>query len=410
MLYVHMAVLLNDLFFPKTDPHTASLLTAFAFCSTYVLRPIGALIFGWIGDHIGRKTTVIITSFMMALSCLMMANLPTYAQIGILASWIVTICRILQGMASMGEIIGAELYVTEITKPPLQYPIVAVVSICATLGGTIALAVGTLVTSSGFNWRVAFWFGMGIALIGSIARTVLRETPDFVNAKLKLQNSLKKFNQNNTVVKDNIIINEKVNLKTSLSLFLIKCAQPVGFYFAYIFCGDILKHSFNFSSEQVIYQNFKVSILQLVGSIFLTCLSYKIYPLIILRIKLIVFFSVSLICPYLLNNIKSPLEIFFIQSVIMFFSIDNMPALPILFAHLPVFKRFTYASFTYALSRIVMYLVTSFGLIYLTKLFGNGGLLLIMLPVSLAYFLGLRHFELLEKESGNYPQKHIPAF
>src|ERR1700676_3053911 len=83
MLYVHMAVLLNDIFFPKTDPHTASLLSAFAFCSTYVFRPIGALIFGWMGDNIGRKSTIIFTTVMMSFSCLIMANLPTYAQIGI---------------------------------------------------------------------------------------------------------------------------------------------------------------------------------------------------------------------------------------------------------------------------------------------------------------------------------------
>ena len=90
MLYVHMAVLLNELFFPKTDPHTASLLMAFAFCSTYVLRPFGALLFGYIGDHIGRKPTVILTTMMMALSCIIMATLPTYSQIGIAAAWLVT--------------------------------------------------------------------------------------------------------------------------------------------------------------------------------------------------------------------------------------------------------------------------------------------------------------------------------
>ncbi|WP_417905076.1 hypothetical protein [Candidatus Tisiphia endosymbiont of Micropterix aruncella] len=56
MLYVHMAILMNELFFPKTDPHTTNLLAATAVCSTFVLRPIGALIFGWIGDNIGRKT------------------------------------------------------------------------------------------------------------------------------------------------------------------------------------------------------------------------------------------------------------------------------------------------------------------------------------------------------------------
>ena len=77
MLYVHMAVLLNELFFPKTDPDTASILSAFAFCSTFVFRPFGALIFGWLGDNISRKATVVLTTALMAFSCILMANLPT---------------------------------------------------------------------------------------------------------------------------------------------------------------------------------------------------------------------------------------------------------------------------------------------------------------------------------------------
>ena len=64
MLYIHMAVLLNEIFFPKTDPSTKDFISAFAFCSTYVLRPVGAVIFGYIGDVIGRKKTVIITSIL----------------------------------------------------------------------------------------------------------------------------------------------------------------------------------------------------------------------------------------------------------------------------------------------------------------------------------------------------------
>lgn len=119
MLFVHMAVLLNDLFFPKTDPFTASLLAAFAFCSTYLLRPIGALIFGYIGDNIGRKHTVIITTLMMSGSCVVMSVLPTYAEIGITVSYTIIICRIIQGMSSMGEIIGAQVYLSEIVKRPI---------------------------------------------------------------------------------------------------------------------------------------------------------------------------------------------------------------------------------------------------------------------------------------------------
>lgn len=61
-------------FFPKTDAHFAQLLSAFAFCTTYLLKPFGALIFGYIGDVFRRKIVVIITTFMMALSCFMMAT------------------------------------------------------------------------------------------------------------------------------------------------------------------------------------------------------------------------------------------------------------------------------------------------------------------------------------------------
>lgn len=111
MLYVHMAVLLNELFFPKTDPHTASLLSALGFCSSFVFRPIGAWFFGWIGDTVGRKTTVVITTFLMAFSCLIMFSLPTYAQIGITASVLITICRIAQGMSSLGEVVEVQNYI-----------------------------------------------------------------------------------------------------------------------------------------------------------------------------------------------------------------------------------------------------------------------------------------------------------
>jgi len=156
MLYVHMAVLLNELFFPKTDAHTTALLSAFAFCSSFIFRPFAALLFGWLGDSIGRKATVIITTFLMSISCVIMANLPTYEQIGISAAWLVTLCRMLQGASSMGEVIGAELYLTETIKPPLQYFYVALMVVADKIGIFAALGVAFLVTSFGLNWRLAF--------------------------------------------------------------------------------------------------------------------------------------------------------------------------------------------------------------------------------------------------------------
>jgi MFS family permease len=189
MLYVHTVAFLNELFFEPNDPRSSSLVMAFAFCSTFVFRSVGALIFGWIGDHVGRKSTIIITTFMMAMSCLIMANLPTYAQIGNLAAWVVTICRVMQGMSSMGEVVGAELYITETINPPAQYAIVGSLGVFASLGALGALGIASLVTIHDFNWRVAFWIGAVIALIGSVARTRLRETPEFVDAKRQLKKS-----------------------------------------------------------------------------------------------------------------------------------------------------------------------------------------------------------------------------
>jgi len=252
MLYVHMAVLLNELFFPKTDPHTTSLVVAFAFCSTWVFRPFGALIFGYIGDNIGRKTTVIITTMMMSVSCVVMATLPTYAQIGITATLVMTVCRIVQGLSSMGECIGSEIYITEITKPPVQYPAAAFVGVASAIGAMAALGIATLVTKMGMNWRTAFWIGAGIAVIGSVARTRLRETPDFLLEKSKKTKTLQLGHVKKTISK-----------QTMLAYFFIGCGWPMSFYIGYIYFNPTLR-DFGYTPEDVISHNFFLSIIVVV--------------------------------------------------------------------------------------------------------------------------------------------------
>jgi len=404
MLYVHMAVLLNELFFPKTDPFTASLLAAFGFCSTYLLRPFGALIFGYIGDNIGRKATVIITTILMAFSCFVMAILPTYAQIGITASWLVTICRIVQGMSSMGEFIGAQLYLTEITKPPIQYPVVSLTSVFSVLGGTAALAVSSLATNSyiGLNWRTAFWFGVVVALIGTVARTTLKETPEFANAQKRITGVLNEV-QKKELRNNPIWVQESKNdRKTLFLLFTLDCGWPVCFYFSYIFCGDILKREYGFSASEVLHQNFVVSMIQFIGTIILSFISYKIYPPKIVKVKLGIFIMIALISPFLMNVFHSSYIIFFIQCSFLLFACDYTPAMPITYKHISILRRFTYSSLAYAISRSFMSIITSFGLVYLFEYCGYFGILVVLLPVVTVYIISINHFDKLEKEAGNY--------
>lgn len=403
MLYVHMIVLLNELFFPPTDPFMASLLSAFAFCSTYIFRPFGALIFGWLGDNIGRKHTVVITTFLMASSCMVMAVLPTYAQIGIAASWGVTICRIVQGMSSMGEIIGAQIYLSETIKRPKQYPIVALLSLLAALGGVVALGFTTLVINYSISWRYAFWFGAGVAIVGSVARTSLRETHDFVNAKKKISKTFNTMNKDITVLDGQKPWQEKIDPVHALNFFLIQCGWPICFYIAFVHCGSVLQLSFDYSVEQVIYQNFFVAASEMLGVFLLmVLLSYYLHPILILKIKLIIFSIISLLSPWILDNASTPIEIFLVQALMMFFVLEDTPAKTIFFDYFPVLKKFTSAAFLYAVSRAFMFVITSFGCVYFTNLYGNYGLLIIIIPVLVCYTYGVLHFERLEKKAGKY--------
>ncbi|XVN41541.1 MAG: MFS transporter [Rickettsia endosymbiont of Argas persicus] len=244
-----------------------------------------------------------------------------------------------------------------------------------------------------------FFLGAVISTIGIVARTTLKETPEFADAKRRLKKSV-----DTQTLKKNLIQKERVSRKTIIACFFMYCGWPLCFYLTYIHCGNLLKTSFGFTAEQVIHQNLLVSIIGTLSSILLTFLSYKIYPLKILKIKL--FFSIILVilCPYIFSIINSSIEILILQISFILFWATEFPATPILFKHFPVFKRFTYPSLLFALSRACMYIITSFGIVYTTKYYNNYGLLIVMIPIIIGYWFGLTHFFKLEKEDKNHLQ------
>ncbi len=209
------------------------------------------------------------------------------------------------------------------------------------------------------------------------------------------------------MVDDNYVVKTKVKKKITLSCFLIGCAWPVWMYFVYIYCGTILKNSFNYSSEVVIYHNLIVSMIDLLAHVVQIYLCYRIYPLFIAKFKQIIFCCFILFLPFLLDNVSNPFELLMLQSFFIISCPTRFPSVPIFIKHFPVFKRFTYVSFLFAASRALMSCVTSFSFVYLVSYFGNYGLLIIILPVALGFSYGLNHFEYLEKMAGNYPVKPV---
>lgn len=389
MIFVHLGVVINEVFFPKSDPYTAQLILAVGYCATFVARPIGALIFGYIGDTIGRKPTIIITTMLMAASCIVMATLPSYSKIGITASLVVLVCRMLQGMSSMGEIIGAEIYLTEFIKSKSRYAVVSLLECAAVFGGVVALLLSTAILAIKMDWRVIFWIGGLVALIGTAARTALRETPDFLIAR----------NNSNSKLSESL---HKVSKKNVIAYFGIQCGYPLFFYFTYIYCSDILKQQFTYTSAQIIQHNLIVTVMEFIIITFLTYLSCKIYPLRIVRFRMTMFIMFSIFIPYLLMNINSPVQLLLIQAFLCCFTLSVVPGSLIFFTHFPVLKRFTCSGLIFSFSRALMSIVTSFGLVYLTKKFSYLGLFIIFIPICIIFILSLSHFEKLERSIGNY--------
>ena len=332
MLYVHMGVLLNELFYDTSDSRNLAILSAIGITITFGFRPLGAYAFGKLGDHYGRKIVLWITTFLMSLACLTMFFLPTYAQIGFTATIIMTICRIAQSLSSVGEIISCDLYFMESTNPPIQYPLSGATDVFGALGGTAALGVATLVTMNGFNWRWAFLFGFGIAFIGFYIRRTLLETKDFSNMVAQINLIQEKFKLSYKEAKKIVEKELERNAPTKkvfYALLTIQCVYPLYYYFAYIYCGDLFKSLFNYSSAEVIHNNFFLSLACLFRGIAVYWISYYVNPLKILKVQLLISLMLVLSLPYLLNNISEPYHLITIQYLFIIFAIHGMPAFAI---------------------------------------------------------------------------------
>ena len=302
----------------------------------------------------------------------------------------------------MGEIIGAEVYTTELVKPPAQYPMVSCVAVASQFGAAFALGVASLVTHFGFNWRNAFWIGAAIAVVGSVARTRLRETPEFLRKRQKVREMLEAQNKGNTskilgAIKTQKLINhEKMDRKTFWAYIAATPGWPLSFYLTYMYFNQTLKIDYGYTSEDVIFHNFLLSIISLVVIIALAILSYSINPLKIVNVKGKASLAVMILLPLCITSSSSYIHIFLLQAVLIITAMSLVPGYSLFLKHIPILKRFTTASFVYASSRALTYVITSFSLVFLTDCFGYYGLWIIMIPVNVGFLWGVRYFEKLE--------------
>ncbi len=387
-LYIHMAVILNSLFFPKTDPFSSSLLSSFAFCSSFIFSPIGAIIFGYIGDKVGRKATVFITTFLMGAACFTMYKLPEYSEIGIWASILMLACRAVQGMACLGESRGADIYIAETVKPPAVYSASVIITMGAMAGGSFAIFLSKMVLDTTGNWRYVFLCGSIIAFFGLVFRVKLSESSEFADANKRLPKDQK--------------IDTPVNKKLILSLFFMRCLYPFSLYLSFNYMPVILKQKYGYDMSQILSQNLTVTIIDWVLSIGMVFAAYYFHPLKIIRLLSTIYIPLLMVMVLFLSNYMSPTTIFIFQLVTICLSPNTIPAEPMLYKSFPVFKRFRAIALTFSIATAMMYLISSFGIEIIVDMFGISGLYIILVPFSIAYIWGLGNFIEEERKKGSY--------
>ena len=189
-LYGSLAAIIAKQFFAGTDPNTAFIFALLAFAAGFLVRPFGAIVFGRLGDMVGRKYTFLVTILLMGVSTFIVGLLPNYASIGIAAPIILITLRILQGLALGGEYGGAATYVAEHAPDHKRGAFTAWIQTTATLGLFLSLLVilGTR-TAIGeeqfadWGWRIPFLVSVFLLGISVWIRLSMNESPAFQRMK-----------------------------------------------------------------------------------------------------------------------------------------------------------------------------------------------------------------------------------
>lgn len=180
-LYGYLAPVLSSLFFPGKDP-TASLIATYGvFAAGFLMRPIGAVVFGWIGDTLGRSKALMLSIVLMVMPTVLLGVLPTYAEWGVTATVLLVALRLLQGLSVGGEFSSSVTYLVE-TAPPEKRGVTGswanVGSMLGMLLGVGAPAIVATVFSEAFlndwGWRLPYLFG---GVIGITAILLRRHLP-----------------------------------------------------------------------------------------------------------------------------------------------------------------------------------------------------------------------------------------
>jgi len=237
-----LATTISTQFFPKDNPTAALLSTLAIFAAGFIVRPFGALVFGRLGDLVGRKYTFLLTLILMGGSTFLIGFVPTYKAIGIGAPLLVLLLRLIQGLAVGGQYGGAATYVSEHAPANKRGLYTSWIQTTATLGLFLALGVIMLVklnmTDAKFNdawggWRYPFWVSILLVVVSVYIRLKMKESPLYTKLKSEGKTSVNPLKES---------FSHKANFKmVLLALFGAVMGQGVIWYTGQFYAQSFLE-------------------------------------------------------------------------------------------------------------------------------------------------------------------------
>jgi MFS family permease len=254
-IFGSLATVIANQFFPKTNPTAALLSTLATFAAGFIVRPFGALVFGRLGDLIGRKYTFLLTLIIMGGSTFAIGLIPSYESIGVFAPIIILLLRLLQGLALGGEYGGAATYVAEHAPADRRGYFTSWIQTTATLGLFLSLGIilitrhsldsdrATSITKfNDWGWRIPFLVSIILVAISIYIRLKMKESPLFAKLKTEGKTSVNPLKESFT---------HKGNLKmVLLALFGAVMGQGVVWYTGQFYAQSFIENVCKIDFEQ----------------------------------------------------------------------------------------------------------------------------------------------------------------
>ncbi|BCI53251.1 MFS transporter [Mycolicibacterium litorale] len=251
-LYGISAVTLANLFFPGENA-LASLLATFAtFGVAFLIRPLGGIFFGALGDRIGRRKVLFITLLSIGTATTLIGLLPTYGAIGVLAPVLLVLCRLIQGFSAGGESVGAPAFVFE--HAPLSRRgfwinvTLAATALPSVVGGTLILVLSSTMSADDFTsygWRIPFLLALPMAFFGLWIRAKTEESPAFQQVLAKHEH--KEYSPIREAFRENRI--------RMLQVIFVLALTAMGFYFLSGYFVSYVQTSSDLSREASLLAN-----------------------------------------------------------------------------------------------------------------------------------------------------------